>query len=74
MSQQQINLIDYLTGCIGAFALRFALSNSQAYNYLEEFQGLRFLTDFYDVEHTQSIDDAIDDCIEICKRNGGKLQ
>ncbi|MBP3755856.1 MAG: DUF3791 domain-containing protein, partial [Prevotella sp.] len=37
------------------------------------FMGMDFLYRFYEAEHTQSIDDAIDDLILICKRNGGAL-
>jgi hypothetical protein len=34
---------------------------------------LQFLIDFYDVEHTQSIDNAVEDCARICHRHGGAL-
>ncbi len=32
-----------------------------------------FLDEFYEIEHLQSIDDAVDDLIVYCKRNGGTL-
>ncbi len=73
MSKETINTINYLVCCIGAFAQRFSLSNRQAYQYLHQYQGLQFLIDFYDVEHTQSIDDAVEDCARICHRHGGAL-
>jgi len=73
MSQERKNIIEYLVFCIGAFAERYALTNRQAYQYLHQFKGLQFLMDFYDVEHTQSIEDAVDDCTNICKRHGGAL-
>ena len=34
---------------------------------------MKFLDEFYDIEHLQSIDDAVDDLILVCKRNGGEL-
>lgn len=73
MSKENINVIEYLVCCIGAFAQRFEITNQQAYRYLYQYQGLKFLIDFYDVEHTQSIDDAVDDCTNICQRHGGAL-
>lgn len=73
MSKENINIIEYLVCCVGAFAQRFALTNRQAYQYLHRYQGLQFLMDYYDVEHTQSIDDAVEDCATICQRHGGAL-
>lgn len=68
------NRIEYMICCIGAFAERFSLSNSQAYKYLKHFEGLAFLDKHYHIEHTFSIDDAVDDLAVICNRNGGALK
>ena len=73
MSKELDNKIEYLLMCIGAFAEKFKLTNKSAYNYLRHFKALDFLNDFYDIEHTQSIEDAVDDMTLICKRNGGQL-
>ena len=73
MSIEQRNTIEYLVCVIGAFAQRFALTNAKAYNYLEKYKGLEFLTKHYDAEHTQSIDDAVEDITIICNRHGGTL-
>ena len=32
-----------------------------------------FLLEYYDVEHTLSIDDTVDDLIKVCQKNGGEL-
>ena len=53
--------IEYVVACVGAFAQRFKLSNSQAYAYLRRFTGIDFLLDCYAAEHTLSIDDAVSD-------------
>lgn len=68
------NRIEYIICCIGAFAERFSLSNSQAYKYLKRFDGLSFLDKYYRIEHTFSINDAVDDLVIICNRNGGVLK
>ncbi|MEO5139177.1 DUF3791 domain-containing protein, partial [Bacteroides ovatus] len=55
MSNRELsNRIEYFVGCIGAFAEKYSLSNSQAYKYLKRFSGLDFLEEFYDIEHTFS--------------------
>lgn len=73
MSKDNHNKVEYLLACIGAFAERFKMTNKSAYQYMREFKGLDFLSRFYDVEHTQSIDDAVSDVLAVCKRNGGLL-
>lgn len=73
MSQITQNTISWLVCCIGAFAQRFAISNSDSYKYLNHYKGLDFLMRNYDIEHTFSIDDAVDDITRICHRNGGNF-
>ena len=74
MDQQEIiNKIEYVVACVGAFAQRFHLSNTQAYSYLRRFTGIDFLINHYQAEHTLSIDDAVDDIRLICQRNGGRI-
>ena len=47
--------------------------NSDSYDYLNQYKGLDFLLRNYDIEHTFSIEDAVDDLARICFRNGGTL-
>lgn len=68
-----IDRVEYVVCCVGAFADRFNLSNSQAYAYLRRFNGIDFLIDCYAAEHTLSIDDAVDDLASICMKKGGKI-
>ncbi len=65
--------IEYVVACVGAFAQRYKLSNSQAYAYLRRFTGIDFLLDCYAAEHTLSIDDAVSDLKILCNRKGGKI-
>jgi hypothetical protein len=67
------NKVEYLVACIADFARKFNISNWQAYSYLHRFKGFSFLDECYEAEHTLSIDDAINDIMNICHRNGGKL-
>lgn len=65
--------IPYVNACIRAFAKRFGLPIQKAFKYLYDHKGINFLDEFYEIEHLQSIDDAVDDLIVYCKKNGGTL-
>ncbi len=39
--------------------------------YLYAYKGIEFIKENYDVEHTLSFDDAVDDLTLICRNNGG---
>lgn len=41
------------------------------YVYLNHYKGIGFLKEFYDVEHTLSFEDVLDDLAAICRENGG---
>ena len=74
MSAEELNnRLLYFFCCIGEFARRHSLSNAQAYKFLEEFKGLDFIDQHYEVEHTQSIEDSVEDMMTVCQRNGGAL-
>ncbi|MCD7923970.1 DUF3791 domain-containing protein [Phocaeicola sp.] len=66
-----VNKIEYVISCVGAFASKYNLSNSQAYAYLRRFSAIDFLIDCYSAEHTLSIDEAVEDIQAICFRKGG---
>jgi hypothetical protein len=73
LSKLKINTINYIVICIEEFAQRFNISRKDAFNFLEKFGGIKFLIDNYEIEHTLSLEDAIEDMITICKNNGGSL-
>ena len=74
MAQSEINLLNYIVVCISEFAVRYEMHTREAYIYLNTYKGLEFLKEFYDVEHTLSFDDVIDDLTAICLKNGGAVQ
>ena len=63
----------YIIAVVSEFAARFSLNTQQAYRYLDRFKGLDFVDRFYNVEHTQSFEDVVDDLALYCRKNGGKL-
>ena len=52
---------------------RFSLTLAQSYAYLRRFRGIDFLIGCYAVEHTLSIEDAVEDIAILCQKNGGRL-
>lgn len=68
------DLIDYVMTAIIEFGRRHKLPIREASNYLNRFKGIDFLTEFYDIEHTLSFNDCVDDLTIICQNNGGKLR
>jgi hypothetical protein len=73
LSKEERNKIDYMVVCVNEFAKRFFMNYKEAFNYLHKFNAIRFLNENYEIEHTLSIEDAIDDIIIIAKNNGGNL-
>lgn len=74
MSKEERNIIEYIVCCISEFAKQHNIAIHQAYQYLHDFKGLKFLDEQYEIEHTFSIDDAVADLTLICNRNGGNLK
>lgn len=74
MSREESNRLKYTIALVAEFARKFNLGKRQAYNYLKRFKGMSYLKSFYDVLHTLSFEEAIEDISIICHRNGGSLQ
>ena len=73
MSKSVIDRINYLVALITEFAAAHHISTSQAYEYLQKYKGLDFVEKYYDVEHTFSFDNTVEDLTAYCKRMGGAL-
>ena len=74
ITNHQTNMINYLVICINDFAERFAMDSKAAYRFLAQFGGIDFIVQHYEIEHTLSLDEAIDDLEMVCRQNGGILQ
>lgn len=73
MAKEDINILDYIVGCISEFASRYEMNMRDAYIYLSRNKGIEFLKEFYDVEHALSFDDVLDNLAAICIKNGGAV-
>ncbi len=63
--------INYTVVCVNEFADRHNISPKEAFMYLYDHKGIEFIKENYDIEHTLSFHDAVDDLILICRNNGG---
>ena len=66
--------INYTVACIDEFADRFKITAKDAFEYLYRYNGIAFIKEHYDIEHTLSFEDAIEDLILVCSNNGGHLK
>ena len=73
MSQSVLDIINYFVALITEFAVAHQISTPQAYEYLQRYKGLDFVDKFYDVEHTLSFENTIEDLTAYCQRMGGTL-
>ena len=65
--------INYAVLCVGEFARRHHMTMKEAFNFLFQYKAIEFLKEHYEIEHTLSLDDALDDMMMICENNGGRI-
>lgn len=73
VSEESRKRLNYTVACVNEFARRKHIHPSEAFLYLYQHQGISFLSDCYDIEHTLSLEDALDDLETICHKHGGML-
>jgi hypothetical protein len=67
------NEIDYIAFMVNEFALQHKLSMKESYNYLNNYGGVEFLDEFYDVEHCENPLITLQTLQKICNMEGGRL-
>ena len=70
---EQRKQINYTVALVSEFAKKHQLSQQDALAYLYKYKAIEFIKENYDIEHTLSFDEALDDMIIICRNNGGEL-
>ncbi len=65
--------INYAVSCVSEFAHKHHLTMKKAFQFLFEYKAIEFLKNHYEIEHTLSFDDVMDDMMMICEKNGGRL-
>lgn len=74
MSMLDKNILGFLVALVAEFAARFGITQDQAYNYIRQHKGLEFYFQHYNVLHTLSFDENVDDLIQVCALHGGTLR
>lgn len=72
MSEQR-KQINYAVACVIEFSKKYQLSVKDAFQFLYQYKAIEFIKENYDIEHTLSLDDALDDMMLVCQNNGGSL-
>ena len=65
--------INYIVVCVNEFANATGLNVQEAFRYLYNYKGIEFIKEHYDIEHTLSLDDAVEDLKRVCYNNGGRI-
>ena len=63
--------INYTVVCVNEFANKFHITSKEAFIYLYNYKGIEFIKENYDIEHTLSLDDAVEDLTMVCRSKGG---
>ena len=76
MSVLDKNILDFLVALVAEFAARFDIPQSAAYNYIyiRRYKGLDYYFRHYNILHTLSFDDNVDNLIQVCANHGGTLR
>ncbi len=60
--------INYAVVCVSEFARKHNLAIKDAFQFLFNFKAIEFLKENYDIEHTLSLDDTLDDRYTMTKQ------
>ncbi len=64
---------EYIVALIAAFASHYKMTDGEAYKYLNRYGAIKVAHEFYDVMHTQPMDDMVQSMSSYCNRKGGTL-
>lgn len=67
------NKIEYIVTFISEFSKRHNMPEAETYRYLKQYGVISLIDKCYDVMHTQSFSDMVDDMTAYCHRKGGYL-
>ena len=67
------DISEYIVLLIAAFASHYQMTDAEAYRYLNRYGAIKVAHDFYDVMHTQPMDDMVQSMSMYCHRKGGHL-
>ncbi len=73
MSKSLMDKIDYTVFCVNEFARANSLPYLVAFDYLDKYKGIDYITDFYVENSQQPMSLMLQDMAECCRSRGGTL-
>lgn len=73
MSYNLRDIFEYIIALVNEFAKRFGLSDKQAFNYIQNHEGVTFIEQNYGIIHTLDFKEAVESVANYCRRSGGML-
>ncbi len=70
---EQKKQIDYTVICVSEFAKKYNMKLKDAFQFLYQYKAIQFIKENYEIEHTLSFEDVVEDMLLICEKNGGVL-
>lgn len=67
------DIIEYTIALVNEFAKNYSLTEEQAYRYIRNHKGLRFIEDNYGIIHTLDFAEVVESLSLFCRKEGGKL-
>jgi hypothetical protein len=67
------DISEYIVLLIAAFASQHQMTDAEAYRYLSRYGAIKVAHDFYDVMHTQPMNDMVESMVSYCHRKGGHI-
>ena len=67
------DISEYIVLLIAALASPYSMTDAEAYRDLSRYGAIKVAHDFYDVMHTQPMDDMVQSISTYCHRKGGEL-
>ena len=71
--REQKKEIAFAVACVNDFADKHNLSVKEAFRYLFQHKGIKFLKENYEIEHTLSWNTVMEDLQLFCNKNGGTI-
>lgn len=74
MSRRDKNVLEFLVALVSELAAHIGMSQDAAYNYIREYQGLEYYFKHYNILHTLSFEENVEDMLQVCANHGGQLR
>ena len=68
------DISEYIVLLIAAFASQYHMTDAEAYRYLSRYGAIKVAHDFYDVMHTQPMNDMVQSMASYCHRKAAEKE